>query len=76
MPRPKQRELVSFVSTKALFFAMAFAIPLLVHRSWIVFLFYRVTVMRAHFLSRGARLLFSLATHGWADRCGLEKTAR
>jgi linoleoyl-CoA desaturase len=44
MPRPKRWELVSFICAKALFLSMAFAVPLLVHRIWIVFLFYGVTV--------------------------------
>ena len=44
MPRPKRWELVSFIAAKALFFIMAFAIPLLIHRLWVVFLFYGVTV--------------------------------
>ena len=44
MPRPKRWEMVSFVGAKALFLVMAFAVPLLVHRIWIVFLFYGVTV--------------------------------
>ena len=35
---------MSFISAKALFLIMAFAIPLLLHRLWIVFLFYGVTV--------------------------------
>ena len=44
MPRPKRWELVSFIMAKALFLALAFAVPLLVHRVWVVFLFYGVTV--------------------------------
>ena len=44
MPRPKRWELVSFICAKALFLMMAFAVPLLLHRIWIVFLFYGVTV--------------------------------
>src|SRR5256885_12707460 len=47
MPRPKRWELVSFISAKALFLAMAFAVPLLFHRVWTVFLFYGVTVIVA-----------------------------
>ena len=44
MPRPKRWELVSFICAKALLLTMAFAVPLLLHRLWIVFLFYAVTV--------------------------------
>jgi linoleoyl-CoA desaturase len=44
MPRPKRWELVSFISAKALFLAMAFGAPFLLHRIWVVFLFYSVTV--------------------------------
>jgi len=44
MPRPKRWELLSFTFSKALFLTMAFAAPLLVHRVWVVFLFYGVTV--------------------------------
>jgi len=47
MPRPKRWELVSFVCAKALFLTMAFAVPLLVHRIWVVFLFYGATVLVA-----------------------------
>ncbi len=44
MPRPRRWEMVSFVGAKALFLTMAFVVPLLVHRLWVVFLFYGVTV--------------------------------
>jgi linoleoyl-CoA desaturase len=47
MPRPTRWELVSFISAKLLFLAMAFAVPLLFHRTWIVFLFYGLTVIVA-----------------------------
>ena len=47
MPRPKRWEMVSFICAKALFLTMAFAVPLLVHRIWTVFLFYGVTVLVA-----------------------------
>jgi linoleoyl-CoA desaturase len=47
MPRPKRWELVSFIGGKALFVALAFAIPLLFHRTWIVFLFYGVAAIVA-----------------------------
>jgi len=44
MPRPKRWELFGFICAKAFFFATAFAVPLLFHRIWVVFLFYAVTV--------------------------------
>lgn len=44
MPRPKRWELVSFILAKAVFFVLAFGVPLLMHRAWVVFLFYGVTV--------------------------------
>ena len=47
MPRPKRWELVGFIWAKALFITMAFAAPLLLHRVWVVFLFYGVTVIVA-----------------------------
>jgi len=40
MPRPKKWELAGFVGGKALFFTLAFALPLLVHPVWMVLLFY------------------------------------
>lgn len=58
MPRPKRWELVSFICVKALFLSMAFAVPLLLHRSWIVFLFYGVTVIVAGVL---VSVVFQLA---------------
>lgn len=45
MPRPKGWELVSFISAKALFLIMAFGVPLLLHRLWVVLLFYALTVV-------------------------------
>ena len=36
MPRPKRWELVGFVGGKALFFTLAFGLPLLFHPLWIV----------------------------------------
>src|SRR5689334_13948039 len=45
MPRPKRWELVGFICAKALFITMAFALPVLLHRVWVVFLFYSVTVI-------------------------------
>ncbi len=47
MPRPKRWELVGFICGKTLFLTMAFAVPLLVHRVWPVFLFYGVTAIVA-----------------------------
>jgi linoleoyl-CoA desaturase len=44
MPRPRRWELAGFIFAKVLFLGMAFAVPLLLHRTWIVFLFYGVTV--------------------------------
>lgn len=44
MPRPKKWELIKFISAKTLFLSMAFGVPLLIHRAWIVFLVYAVTV--------------------------------
>ena len=44
MPRPKRLGLVQFIGAKVLFFVMAFMIPLMLHRSWSVILFYVVTV--------------------------------
>jgi linoleoyl-CoA desaturase len=44
MPRPKRWELVSFIWVKTLFLMMAFVVPMLVHRAWIVVLFYCATV--------------------------------
>jgi linoleoyl-CoA desaturase len=47
MPRPKRWELAGFVCAKSLLIAMAFAAPVLLHRVWVVFLFYGVTVIVA-----------------------------
>ncbi len=47
MPRPKRWGLVSFICAKAFFLTMAFAVPLLFHRVWVVFLFYAATVIVA-----------------------------
>jgi linoleoyl-CoA desaturase len=47
MPRPKNWGLVRFVGAKALFFSMAFVVPIMWHRSWSVLLFYSVTVITA-----------------------------
>ena len=47
MPRPKRWELAGFVGGKALFLALALALPLTVHSFWIVLFFYVVTVSLA-----------------------------
>ena len=47
MPRPRRLGWVQFIGAKALFFAMAFVIPVLVHRSWTVIPFYIATVFTA-----------------------------
>jgi len=47
IPRPKGLELVAFIGAKALLLAMAFAVPMLLHRAWVVLLFYCVTVTLA-----------------------------
>lgn len=47
MPRPKRWDLVGFISAKALFLATAFVVPFLLHRIWVVCLFYAVTVIVA-----------------------------
>ncbi|MFN2533165.1 MAG: fatty acid desaturase [Pyrinomonadaceae bacterium] len=47
MPRPKRWSLVRFILAKALFFLIAFVMPLMVHQSWSVALFYGVTVITA-----------------------------
>jgi linoleoyl-CoA desaturase len=47
MPRPKRWGWVRFIGAKAVFFATAFVIPLMRHRSWGVILFYAVTVVTA-----------------------------
>ena len=41
-PRPRGWELVLFLAAKALFFTLAFGIPMLFHRVWVVFLFFGV----------------------------------
>jgi linoleoyl-CoA desaturase len=47
MPRPKRWELVRFIGGKALFLILAFGLPLLMHRLWIVVLLYVLTVSLA-----------------------------
>jgi linoleoyl-CoA desaturase len=42
-PRPRGRRLVEAVGGKLLFYGWAFAIPMLVHRWWVVLLFYALT---------------------------------
>jgi linoleoyl-CoA desaturase len=44
-PRPKGWDLVIFLSGKALFFTLAFGIPLLFHPVWVVLLFYGLTAI-------------------------------
>jgi len=45
VPRPTGWELAIFLGGKAIFFALAFVIPLLVHSPWVVLLFYGVVVV-------------------------------
>jgi linoleoyl-CoA desaturase len=40
LPRPKSRELAVFLGGKAVFFSLAFALPLLLHPLWLVLAFY------------------------------------
>jgi linoleoyl-CoA desaturase len=47
MPRPKRWELASFICAKALFITTAFGFPLLLHRAWVILLFYGLTVIVA-----------------------------
>lgn len=47
MPRPKGLTLLRFVGAKAIFFTIAFAIPLMLHSVLAVLLFYGVTVIIA-----------------------------
>jgi len=47
MPRPKRWELLRFIGGKALFLILAFGLPLLMHRLWIVVLLYVLTVSLA-----------------------------
>lgn len=58
IPRPKRWELVCFIAAKALFLTMAFVVPMIVHRFWIVFLFYGATVFVAGVL---VSVVFQLA---------------
>jgi linoleoyl-CoA desaturase len=45
MPRPKGWEWLRFLGAKALFFLIAFVVPLMLHRPWTALLFYGVTVI-------------------------------
>jgi len=40
LPRPRGWDLTTFLAGKAVFLALAFAVPLLLHRLWVVCLFY------------------------------------
>src|SRR5688500_15078973 len=42
IPRPKGWDLVGFMVGKVVFFTLALVIPLLIHRVWVVFLFYGI----------------------------------
>jgi linoleoyl-CoA desaturase len=44
-PRPKGWDLVIFLSGKAVFFTLAFGIPLLFHPVWVVLMFYGLTAI-------------------------------
>jgi linoleoyl-CoA desaturase len=45
IPRPKGAELVLFLTGKAIFFAWAFAIPMLLHPVWVVLFYYVVAAL-------------------------------
>ena len=45
VPRPKGWDLVVFLAGKAVFFTLAFGIPLLFHSVWVVLLFYAVAAV-------------------------------
>jgi linoleoyl-CoA desaturase len=45
VPRPKGPDLVVFIAGKAAFLMLAFGIPLLFHRAWVVFLFYGIVAI-------------------------------
>jgi linoleoyl-CoA desaturase len=47
MPRPKGLELFGFIAAKAVFLTLAFGLPLMVHRVWLVLVFYVLTVALA-----------------------------
>jgi linoleoyl-CoA desaturase len=57
-PRPKGLDLVVFLAGKAIFFALAFGIPLLVHPVWVVGLFYGVVAV---VLGMALSVVFQLA---------------
>lgn len=42
LPRPRGGELATFLIGKVVFFSLSFAVPLLLHRLWVVLLFYGV----------------------------------
>jgi linoleoyl-CoA desaturase len=44
IPRPKGWELVGFIGFKALLLTMAFVVPMLMHRAWVVLIFYCASV--------------------------------
>lgn len=43
-PRPRGKDLAVFVGGKALFFTLAFGVPLLLHEFWVVALYYGISV--------------------------------
>lgn len=43
IPRPKGTDLIAFIAGKAVFFSLAFAVPLFFHPLWQVFFFYALT---------------------------------
>jgi linoleoyl-CoA desaturase len=45
IPRPKGGDLVAFVVGKAVFLTLAFGIPILLHRVWVVFAVYGIVAM-------------------------------
>jgi linoleoyl-CoA desaturase len=57
-PRPKGRDLVIFLAGKAIFLALAFGIPLLLHSLWVVGLFYGVVAV---VLGMALSVVFQLA---------------
>lgn len=58
IPRPRGWELVIFVAGKALFFALAFVLPMLLHPVWVVLVFYAVA---AFVLGMVLSVVFQLA---------------
>jgi len=45
VPRPRGWDLVLFIAGKAIFLTLAFAIPMMFHRAWIVVLFYGIAAL-------------------------------